>query len=672
MIERMAKVEILGLKDIALEAVDVIHDQGTLHIEDLSEKIGAMEGKRVSRMEMDPRASEHEATLNNLRSKVGDMIRELQPEVETLNQAEVAVEYKALWSDNVDTMIARIQRMLSDVEKDTRETVERKNDLMVEMSRLEKYAPIMAKVQPLAERVSRMQDMASIALIIERKYKAILNYLNEEISKITGGECEVVASDVDEESTAALVVFNRHYLKQVHEFLAVQDVNQVRLPSDLARKPIDEAMAEVRARIAQIPAELDGLEGKLSEVTERYSVKLIAARNAIHDRLEAMDAVPKFAQTDQVFIIAGWMPEESVEPMEKALGDKFGNKVILTVVDVHEHAEEEETPVALRNHPFVRYFEIIYMLSKYPRYGTVDPTVIFAVFFPMFFGFMVGDMGYGLIIMVLGWIVHKKWSQKPLANMAGYIMTVGGAWTIFFGALYLEFFGDWLARWLGVITVSANGEAHVDYILGTENSIFKYPIDRLEGFTFMLAVCLIIGLIHMGAGLIFGVINGVKENNRKHSMEKGGLLMVLIGAMMVIAKFGLGWWPVWAAALGGLMAVGGLVIAAIGGGMGGAVEAVVGAGNLFSYARLIAIGLASVIMANVANDLAREMGKGGKWWGIIVGAIVFILLHGLNIVIGVFSPSIHGLRLHLVESFGKFFEPAKYRYEPFKKTGGEE
>jgi V/A-type H+-transporting ATPase subunit I len=76
-------------------------------------------------------------------------------------------------------------------------------------------------------------------------------------------------------------------------------------------------------------------------------------------------------------------------------------------------------------------------------------------------------------------------------------------------------------------------------------------------------------------------------------------------------------------------------------------------------------------MAKAANDLARQAGKNGVL-GVLVGIIVFILLHGLNLVIGVFSPSIHALRLHLVESFGKFFEPAKYKYEPFKKTGGEQ
>ena len=668
MIERMAKVEILGLKDVALDAVDVIHDLGTLHIEDLSERIGLMESKRVSRMEMDPKFADHEATLNSLRDKVGDMVRELKSTMEGISREDVQKEYDAVWSDDVETMVSRVEKMLAEVERATRDPVENKADLMVELSRLEKYAPIMAKVQPLTERVSRMKDMASIALIIERKYKAILNYLNEEISKITGGECEVVSSDVDEESTAALVVFNRRYLKQVHEFLDVQDVNQVRLPSDLARKPIDEAMAEVRVRISEIPQELERIDLRLSDVTEKYSTKLLAARNAIHDRLETLEAVPKFGQTEQVFIISGWLPEDKVEPMEKRLTEEFGNKVIVTVIDMREEHEEEETPVALKNSPFVRYFEVIYLLSKYPKYGTVDPTIIFAVFFPFLFGLMVGDMGYGLVIMVLGWLVHRKWKDKPLANMAGYIMTVGGAWAIFFGALYFEFFGDWLVRWAGIM--NAEGEI-THYWIGNSQTIIRYPLDRLEGFTLMFGIVIVIGFVHMSIGLIIGIVNGVRENNGKHVAEKAGLLGVLTGVMLILAKFAFStWWPMVAVMVGVTLAIGGIVVAGIGGGMGGVVEAIVGAGNLFSYVRLLAIGLASVIMANVANSLSRQMGGSGAI-GIVVGIIVFILLHALNIVIGVFSPSIHALRLHLVESFGKFFEPAKYKYEPFKKTGGE-
>ncbi|MDD5748743.1 MAG: V-type ATPase 116kDa subunit family protein [Actinomycetota bacterium] len=669
MIERMAKVEILGLKDVSLEAIDLIHELGTLHIEDLSEKITQWETHHVSKMEMDSRASENQARLKQLRDKVAEVLRELKGDIDQIPKEEIEREYELLWSDNIQVMTSSIERLLSEVERSTREPVERRDDLMVELSRLEKYAPIIAKVQPLVQRAAQMEDTASIALIIERKYKAILNYLNEEISKITKGECEIISADVDEESTAALVVFGRHYLKAVHEFLAVQDVNQVRLPADIARVPIDEAVTRTRARIAEIPKELEEIEAKLSDLTQRYTTKLVAARNAIHDRLETMETLPKFGQTDQVFVISGWLPEEEVKPMEEALLQKFGNKVVMTVTDIREEREEEETPVMLRNNPYVRHFELIYMLSKYPKYGTIDPTFIFAIFFPIFFGLMLGDIGYGIIVTILGLFVYKKWKDKPWANMGGYILAVSGGWTIFFGVIYLEFFGNILLKALGRV-YEVNGVEKIKYFLGTEKSILKYPIDRLEAFALMFAISLVLGLVHMGIGLVIGIINGIREGNKKHAMEKGGLLMILMGALMVVAEFGLSWWPMFLTIVGGILFVAGLVMAALGGGAGGLVEGFIAWGNLFSYVRLYAIGLASVIMAVVANQLASDMGKSGIA-GLIVGILIFILLHALNIVIGMFSPSIHSLRLHLVESFGKFFEPAKFEYKPFRKTGGE-
>lgn len=659
MIVKMAKVEIIGLKDIFLDVVDCIHEVGTLHIEDLSDKIEEMAGGQVSPMEMDPEFADQMSHLGTMRTRLGGIIQDLKIPQGKSSAEEVQERYCDIWSDNIEEMVSKIERIAGEVERATGGLIERKQELLAELSRLEKYAPVMEKIQPLATKAHQIENMSSIALIVERKYKAVLNYLNDEISQITSGQCEIVSSDVDEESTAALVIFNRRYLKEVHDFLAVENVNQVRLPSDLAKKPIDEAMEEVRKRIEAIPAELDNIDRKLEQISQKYYAQVIAARNATNDRLETMEAVPKFLQTDQVFLIVGWLPEEDVDQMESVLDEHFGKKVTMSLLEITEEEQEEE-PVALKNGPFVRYFEAIYMLSKYPKYGTIDPTIVFAIFFPIFVGMMVGDIGYGIIIMILGWVLHKKLQQKPLANMIGYMLTIAGAWTCLFGVLYFELFGDLLEQ------AFHKWGIHLP-LLGSESSVWKFPINRLDAFTFMLFAVCAVGLIHISVGLIIGIVNGIREKDGKHIIEKAGTLVVLCGLPVILASFR--YIPKFFAIVGVLMMVSGAVAAAYGAGMGGLIESVVGAGNILSYARLLAIGLASVILAQVANDLCREMW--GGFIGIIIGIFIAIILHALNIVIGAFSPSIHALRLHLVECFTKFFEPAKYRYEPFRKSGGE-
>jgi V/A-type H+-transporting ATPase subunit I len=660
MIVRMAKVEILGLKDIFLDVVDCIHQLGTLHIEDLTEQVEPIDGEKVSKMEMDPEFAQHLSTLGNLRARLNALIQELKLSSIDVPPADLEEQYCDIWSEDVETMVSSISRTAAEVEEATRDLIDKKQELCAELSHLEKYAPIMEKVQPLTEKVQRIENMASIALIVESKYKNILSYLNDEIGRITKGESQVVSEDVDEETTAAIVLYNQRYKRDVHDFLAVENVNQVRLPTDLARKPIDEAMAEVKSRIDAIPAELENVNRKIDLVAKKYCVPVLAARDATVDRLETMEAVPKFLQTDRVFVINGWLPVEDVEEMRDTLKEGFEDQVTIDLLEVSEH-EFEEAPVKLENGPFTRYFEAIYMLSKYPRYGTIDPTIVFAIFFPIFLGIMVGDIGYGIIIMIGGWLIHRKLGERyPLAKMVGYMLTIGGAWIIFFGILYFEFFGDLLER--------AFHAWHIHLpLLGSEQSIWHFPINRLEAFTFMLFATCAVGLIHISIGLIIGIVNGIKERDRKHIIEKAGTLVVLCGLPVILASFR--YIPKFFAVIGVLMMVGGAVAAAYGAGMGGLIESVVGAGNILSYARLLAIGLASVILAQVANDLCREMW--GGFFGIVIGILIAIILHTLNIVIGAFSPSIHSLRLHLVEFFTKFFEPAKTRYEPFRKSGGE-
>jgi V/A-type H+-transporting ATPase subunit I len=345
---------------------------------------------------------------------------------------------------------------------------------------------------------------------------------------------------------------------------------------------------------------------------------------------------------------------------------------------VVSHEEMEQAPVELRNNPIIKPFEFIYVLVRRPKYGTLDPTFIVAFFFPLLFGFMLGDMGYALVLLAAVFFMKrylkKRGDEKGIMELFANVLLISSISAFVFGFVYLEFFGNILLKAFN-IEYESGGVEHFDPVwvwgVTSNGKQWGWPVERAaqankDMFKVLLVVVLAIGAIQMSLGLILGIIDRLREGERKHAMEKIGWLMVILGiAVALIFTWGV---KAQAGALVGVfIAVVGIVLGAYGGGFGGGIEAVLIFGNILSYARLYGIALASVIMANVANKLGAEFGG----WLIPIGIIVAALLHTLNIALGVLSPSIQSLRLNLVETFGKFYQESEEEYDPFKKTGGE-
>jgi V/A-type H+-transporting ATPase subunit I len=301
-----------------------------------------------------------------------------------------------------------------------------------------------------------------------------------------------------------------------------------------------------------------------------------------------------------------------------------------------------------------------------------------AIFFPLLFGFMLGDMGYALVLfgiaMLIRRIIKKRATGGAFAALFANVLLICSISSFIFGLLYFEFFGDLLIRLFG--WKDAAGHVEVQWVWGyTPNGEpWGWPLERIaqaneDMFKLLLIVVIIIGALHMGSALVIGMIDGIRHRDRKHVIEKAGFLLFILGLIVI---FG-GLWGVKSAKdvavpLGAVMSLVGIGMAAYGGGFGGGLEAALTFGNLLSYARLYGIGLASVILAEVANELGAQFGSGLM---IILGVIVAALLHTLNIALGVLSPSIQSLRLNLVESFTKFYQEADVVYKPFKRSGGE-
>jgi V/A-type H+/Na+-transporting ATPase subunit I len=668
MLLTMSKVEIVGVKTQFFQVLETLQDLGTLHLEDITKKKGPRYADLIP-MEMDPALEEERNLLQNLAMRNNAILAELAPPRERVSKAVLEEKYHSFQGKT----LGDISAMVEEEESATRELISYKNELEVEMSRLSKYEPIIKKVFPLASKVTTTEQYTSVALLIEERYKQVLDYIEHELERITGGQCDVFSARVDENTHAAILVFHKRFSEQVHNFLAAENVNQVRLPTELADKPYDEALKEIETRYQEIPPKLKKVKEDLEDISNKWYATLVSLKDYLADRIESLNAIPKFGQSGHAFVITGWMPSDQVDATRKLLEDKFEGKVEVTE-EIPTHSDMEEAPSAMQNPAAVKPFEFIYLLIKPPKYGHMDPTFLVAIFFPLLFGFMLGDMGYALVLFGAVWlmkrIIKKRESKSVFMSLFANVLFISAISSFLFGLLYFEFFGDLLFRLLGWDP----GEPQWVWFYTSNGKPVGWPLERIaqaneQIFGFLLIMVICIGVLHMGAALTIGLIDGIRHHDRKHAFEKSGYLLFLLGMVVI----GLGLWAFKDAKgvlvpLGAVLAVVGIGFAAYGGGFGGGLEAALTFGNLLSYARLYGIGLASVILAEVANDLGAKFGSGLM---VIVGIIVAGALHTMNIALGVLSPSIQSLRLNLVESFTKFYQETDVVYKPFKRSGGE-
>jgi V/A-type H+-transporting ATPase subunit I len=334
-------------------------------------------------------------------------------------------------------------------------------------------------------------------------------------------------------------------------------------------------------------------------------------------------------------VIDGWLPAASMPRMRDALQSRFGGAVAVEEVAREEWAAEE-APVVLHNPRLFRPFELLIRLLPLPRYGTIDPTPFVAVFFPMLFGIILGDIGYGALLAAIALVLRLRSRPDSTRRAVAEVGGAAAAFSIIFGVLFGEAFGDGGRR-----------------LFGLRPLLF----DREEALLPFLGLAIAIGVVHILTGLVLGMVAAVRHHPR-HAIGQGvtALMIVLLLAALLAALEVLPRAFFTPAVIALLIAFPVLVVAE---GLIAPVELLSTVGNILSYARVMAIGTASVMMAVVANRMTGMLGS------VVVGALFGLIFHVVNFALGLFSPTIHALRLHYVEFFGKFYSPGGTRYRPF-------
>ena len=443
----------------------------------------------------------------------------------------------------------------------------------------------------------------------------------------------------------------------------------------------------LRGKVANEPGQrgeiLDNITGEIEEIEKekdsfvsQHGVFFKEAHAWLSEESKKAELPLQFGATEKTFFVRGWVPTKEEGRFRKSLEKVTEGKVYLEFEKVTPHGTapvKQELPAIMR--PFKHFLD---MYAR-PVYGEVNPTFFMFLVFPVFFGFMLGDIGYGLVVLVLSILINKMTKGKPLIGMIPPVVLAYSALvTIFFGLVYAEFFGAEIGLYhplfarVELAFVGHSGERALLHIVDGTNVV----VETVKAGA-LLSISLAIAFVHVSFGYVVGFYNVWRMHGVWHAIkEKLGwlMLMPIMVSLFISLKILTGPIADTATALlpgqsviSGLAGLGVLLIVK-GEGMMGIIELPGLLSNLLSYARLMAVGLASVMLAIVANQLAIQSFAGGPI-GWVMGVFILLIFHVINILLGILSPFLHSLRLHYVEFFTKFYVGGGKEYSPFGVEG---
>src|SRR5271157_1584989 len=388
MLQKMRRIQVVGAKKDFQAVVDVLYRIGTVHLEDASSLVHADE------LDIKKVGPEKESDVSSILVKIDSIFFTLPAIKDPEKQVSTAV--KSLASQTHNEIISRANQVIQALEWTAKDLALKKSDLEYTITALNRYEKVIDKIQHIEHEIPVLEGFEVSVIIIQ-----------EEIKNITGDQFEFIHTDVDEESIAAIIVFNKKYSDQVHSLFFSANVNEVRLPQEYMGKKFTDMLLMIDDRRRASSEEIVSINKTLETLSARWYVELSALRSALEDIREEISTFSKFGETEYAFMITGWVPQKYLKKMKEKLASEFAGRVVLEELEVTPE-ELENAPVFYDNPWFVKPFEFFMQLVRLPKYMEIDPSPMMAFFFPLFFGLMVGDIGYGLVILALAVLAKAK------------------------------------------------------------------------------------------------------------------------------------------------------------------------------------------------------------------------------------------------------------------------
>ena len=400
-------------------------------------------------------------------------------------------------------------------------------------------------------------------------------------------------------------------------------------------KALAENLAALEKERQEIEQHIAGLGGKREALLEASDRAAIALRRE--------EAKSRLVGTDKVFLLGGWLPADRCAALEKAL------EPFTCAIETREPTEDEypQVPVQLKNNKLTRPLNMVTEMYSLPAYGTLDPNPLMAPFFILFYGIMMADMGYGLLMMIASVIISKKYRPKGTSGELFSLLGLCGISTFIMGALTGGFFGDFLTQLVAIVS---------------PGTVFALPklFDPLDDLTMILIGSMALGMVQIITGMAISLIEKCKRKKFLDAFfEEITWWIVFVGiALLALGKGAAVLYVGCALVLLGPI-VQGKGWGKLTGVFGSLYNHVTGYfGDILSYTRLMALMLAGSVIAQVFNMLAAMPGN------VIAFIIISMLGNAMNFGLNLLGCYVHDLRLQCLEFFNKFYVDGGKPFRP--------
>lgn len=657
---QMQRMSICALKKDRKAILEKIQSMGVMEINHVLD-----EDEDFRRMDTANARSSFEKAANSA-DRALEILNEYAPvKTSMLSSLEGKKLVDAKVHEEVIRKREELLKVVNQIQVLDKEKAENKAEILKLENRIESLVPWLSLDIPMNATGTKKTSVILGSIPGLADISGIYEILAEAASEVEAADAYVISSGQD--MTCIAVICLKQEEQSIEEALRSRGFSRIAQSS--AKTPVGEteelkqAIKEKENRISQIEQEVIRLAEQREEIyllADYYRVRA--------EKYEVLGEIPQSANT---FVLSGYVPHRDVEKVKRVLESKYD-----CAIDVEELKEEEEPPVLLKNNKFSASAEGVLESFGLPKKDEIDPTAIMSVFYVFLFGLMLSDAAYGAIVSIAcGVLILKFPRMSEGMKKSIQLFFWCGLSTLFWGIMFGGYFGD-------VINVVSRT------FFGHEVGIKALWFVPLNNPMKLLIYSMVFGLIHLFTGL--GIKGYMCIRDKKYVdflcdvvlwyVFLIGLILLLIPTDIFasIAQVQITFPPVvnaiakWASILGAV----GIVLMSGRANKNFGLRIALGAYDLYnvtgwlsdvlSYSRLLALGLATGVIAQVVNQMGSMGGK--SVFGVILFVIVFIIGHVFNIAINLLGAYVHTNRLQYVEFFGKFYEGGGRAFHPFREN----